>query len=101
MVSGVGRKSSGAPALTVPWKSGEVRVLGAASMSKFVDKHDLQLDVGEPTDSEFAAACEHIVRDLLEGVRHGFFKMTISVEREQSNKTSITIEAGKSFRFIV
>ena len=62
-------------------------------MSKFVDKHNL----GEPTDSEFAAACEHIVGDLLEGVRHGFFKMTISVEREQSNKISITVEAGTAF----
>ena len=73
-------------------------------MSKHVDKHNLkaiQLDVGEPSGGELTAACEHIVRELLEGVRHGFFKMTIAVEKIQSSKTSITVEAGKSTRFIV
>ncbi len=73
-------------------------------MSKFVDKHNLkaiQLDVGESPGGELTAACEHIVRQLVEGVHHGFSKMTIVVEKVQSNKTSITVEAGKSYRFVV
>ena len=73
-------------------------------MSKFVDKRNLkaiQLDVGEPAGGELTEACEHIVRELLDGLGHGFFKMTIAVEKVQSSKTSITVEAGKSTRFVV
>jgi hypothetical protein len=74
-------------------------------MSRFEDKHHtlkaIQLDSDEPAGGELLAACEHIVRELLDGVHHGFSKMNISVEKGQSNKISITVEAGKSFRFIV
>lgn len=72
-------------------------------MSKFVDKRDLkaiQLNLDEPVGGELTEACEHIVRELLAGVHHGFFRMTIIVEKVQSNKTSITVEAGKSVRFV-
>jgi hypothetical protein len=72
-------------------------------MSKVVDRRELnvsELNIGEPIGGEFMAACEHIVHELLGGVRHGYSKMTIAVEKVQANKTSITVESGKSFRFI-
>jgi hypothetical protein len=50
---------------------------------------------------ELKQACEHIVRELMDGVRHGFSEMTVKVETMQSKKKSVTIVAGKSYRFIV
>ena len=41
-----------------------------------------------------------MVRELHEGVRHGFFEMTVTVETLQAKKRCITIKAGKSYRFI-
>jgi hypothetical protein len=36
-------------------------------------------------------ACEHMVRELKEGVRHGFFEMTVTVEMMQSNHAVVGI----------
>jgi hypothetical protein len=47
------------------------------------------------------AACEHMTRELIEGVHHGFFEMVVTVELMQSKKKCITIKAGKSHRFVV
>ena len=65
------------------------------------DLHMIHFDTGEPAGSELKAVCEHIVRELLDGVRHGFFEMTITVETGQAKKKSITIKSGKSHRFTV
>jgi hypothetical protein len=64
------------------------------------DLDNSQVDVGEPTGGEVKLACEHMVRELLDGVRHGFFEMSVTVETVQSKKKYITIKAGKSHRFI-
>jgi hypothetical protein len=61
---------------------------------------DLRIDL-ESAGGELQAACEHIVRELIEGVRHGFFEMNVKVEIMQSKKTRITVMAGKSHRFVV
>ena len=58
------------------------------------------IHAGEFNGGELKAACEHIVRELVDGVRHGFFEMTVTVETMQAKKKSITIKAGKSYRFI-
>jgi len=55
----------------------------------------------EPSGEELKAACEHLVRELLEEVRHGFGDITVSVETTQSKKKAITIKSGKSYRFVV
>jgi hypothetical protein len=71
-----------------------------ATMTKVVDRHELnvnELNIGEPIGGELMTACEHIVRELLGGVRHGYSKMTIGVEKVQANKTSITVKASGSF----
>ena len=65
------------------------------------DLHMIHFDTGEPAGSELQVACEHMVRELLDGVRHGFFEMTVTVETGQAKKKSITIRSGKSHRFIV
>jgi hypothetical protein len=65
------------------------------------DLNTIQVDAGEPASGEVIAACEHVVRELVDGVRHGFFEMTVTVETMQSKKKSVTIKAGKSHRFIV
>jgi hypothetical protein len=54
-----------------------------------------------PTGGELKAACEHMARELVDGVQHGFFEMIVTVEMMQSKKKCITIKAGKSHRFIV
>jgi hypothetical protein len=53
------------------------------------------------TGRQTQEACEHMIRELVEGIRHGFFEMTVTVEIMQSKKRCITIKAGKSLRFIV
>jgi hypothetical protein len=65
------------------------------------DFNTIQLDAVEPGGGELKAACEHMVRELVDGVRHGFFEMIVTVETGQSKKKSITIKAGKSHRFTV
>ena len=72
-------------------------------MSKHVGNRDLnvsELNFGQPIVGELKTALEHIARELLDGVRHGYSKMNIAVEKVQANKTSITVESGKSFRFV-
>ena len=63
------------------------------------DPNNIQPDAGEPPEGELKAA-EHMVRELHEGVRHGFFEMSVTVETLQAKKRCITIKAGKSYRFI-
>jgi len=61
---------------------------------------DIQIDA-ESSHEGLEAACEHMARELIEGVRHGFFEMVVTVEMMQSKKKCITIKAGKSHRFVV
>jgi hypothetical protein len=51
--------------------------------------------------SELERAFEQIRRELREGARHGFFKMTVACEITTGHKRRIVVEAGKSFVFTV
>jgi hypothetical protein len=62
--------------------------------------NDVQIDSGSAREG-LKAACEHMTRELVEGVHHGFFEMVVTVEIMQSKKKCITIKAGKSHRFVV
>jgi hypothetical protein len=64
------------------------------------DFNDMQIDA-ESSSGGLRAACEHMTRELVEGVHHGFFEMLVTVEMMQSKKKCITIKAGKSHRFVV
>jgi hypothetical protein len=41
-----------------------------------------------PEGRELKSACEHMARELVEGVRHGFFEMSVTVEMMQSKKNA-------------
>jgi len=65
------------------------------------DFNRIQLETGDPTGGELKAACDHVVRELVSGVQHGFSEIVITIGTVQSKKKSITIKAGKTHRFIV
>ena len=65
------------------------------------DFNTIQLETHESTGGELKAACDHVVRELVSGVQHGFSEIVITIETVQSKKKSITIKAGKTHRFIV
>jgi hypothetical protein len=65
------------------------------------ETNSIQIHTDASEGGELKAACEHMARELIDGVRHGFFEMTVAVEIMQSKKRCITIRAGKSYRFIV
>jgi hypothetical protein len=55
----------------------------------------------ESPGGELKAACDHMVNELLGGVRHGFFKMNVEMETVQGKRKQVTIESGKNYRFTV
>jgi hypothetical protein len=57
--------------------------------------------MGQRTQAELEAACERMARELMSGVKHGFFEMTVTVQVSHPGKKAITIKAGKCFRFVV
>jgi hypothetical protein len=65
------------------------------------DLNDLQTDDGTSSGGQLMAACQHLTNELVDGVRHGFFEMTVSVEIMQSKKRRIIVKAGKSRQFII
>jgi hypothetical protein len=60
-----------------------------------------QDDTGEANGNPLQDACEQMTRLLTDGVKHGFFAMTVEVETVQSKRRRITIRAGKSYQFVV
>ena len=62
------------------------------------ESYSIQIDAA---DGELMPACEHIVRELIRGVRHGFYEMNVKVELMPSKKKCITVRAGKSQRFVI
>jgi hypothetical protein len=53
------------------------------------------------TDDSIDAASEHILRELKDGVQHGFFRMEVTVEVIPAKKKCITVRSGKSYRFVI
>jgi hypothetical protein len=66
------------------------------------ESYTIQIDSsGESAGGELMRACEHIVRELIDGVRHGFFEMSVTVEMMPTKKKCVTVRAGKSYRFVI
>jgi hypothetical protein len=65
------------------------------------DLNDPHTDYGTSSGGQLMAACEHLTNELVEGVRHGFFEMTVFVEMMPSKKRRIIVKAGKSYQFII
>ena len=51
--------------------------------------------------SELDAAVEKLLVEVREGVKHGFFDISISCEIMHGQKRRLTIKAGKNYRFII
>jgi len=49
----------------------------------------------------FEDACAFIEERLLDGVRHGFFSLSIDVETEAGGRRAVTVRCGTSHRFII
>lgn len=51
--------------------------------------------------SELDRATERLLHEVAEGLRHGFFRYTVSCETVKGKRRRLTISAGKSYRFII
>ena len=60
-----------------------------------------EIDAHVSAGDRITLACEHMARELVAGVSHGFFEMVVTVETTQAKKRQIMIRAGKSYRFVV
>jgi len=57
-----------------------------------------------PTDrnkSVLDQAMERLSREVLDGLQHGFFELTVSCEIVNGKKRGLTIKAGKNHRFTI
>jgi len=51
--------------------------------------------------SELDEAIEKLVREVKEGLKHGFFDFAVSCESVKGGKRRLTIKAGKSHQFMI
>ena len=57
-----------------------------------------------PTDSNkpaLAQAMDRLSREVRDGLRHGFFELTVACEIVKGGKRGLTIKAGKNHRFTI
>jgi hypothetical protein len=54
-----------------------------------------------PTDDQLQRALDYVRRQLLDGLRHGFFECTISCEIIKDRKRRLLVKAGKSEQFTI
>ena len=50
---------------------------------------------------QFREASERLNQIFAEGLRHGHFRCTISINIRKANRRELVIEAGKSHKFII
>ena len=51
--------------------------------------------------SELKKAMERLDQEVHDGLRHGFFELTVGCELVQGRRRCLTIKAGKSHRFTI
>ena len=54
--------------------------------------------VGE-AEATLDAALERIIREIKDGLKHGFFEYTIECQIVKGGKRGLVMKAGKNFRF--
>jgi hypothetical protein len=72
-----------------------------AAVTECMNGSDTRMTPTRPTENPLQDACEQMTRLLTDGVKHGFFAMTVEAETVQSKRRRITIRAGKSYQFVV
>ena len=59
----------------------------------------------KPTDSHHKSqidqAKERLIREIEDGLRHGFFDFAVAGEMVNGKKRRMTIKAGKNYRFTI
>lgn len=50
---------------------------------------------------QLSEAFEHLNQLVIDGLRHGFFRCTISSDIVKGNRRELVIEAGKSHKFTI
>lgn len=50
---------------------------------------------------QFCEAVEHLVKIVIDGLRHGHFRFVISGDIRKQEKRELLIEAGKSHKFTI
>lgn len=58
----------------------------------------------KPTNSNkpaLAQAMDRLSREVRDGLRHGFFELTVACEIVKGGKRGLTIKAGKNHRFTI
>jgi hypothetical protein len=53
---------------------------------------------GIPVES-FAEAMAKVTEIILDGLRHGFFEMSVSCDIEGGRRRVLTVKSGKSYRY--
>jgi hypothetical protein len=48
-----------------------------------------------------AEAMDRLRREIQDGLRHGFFELTVTCELVKGKKRGLTIKAGKNHRFTI
>jgi hypothetical protein len=61
----------------------------------------LQADAGRSGGPQFGEAFDRLVQIILDGLRHGHFRCTISSGIGKGNRRELVIEAGKSHKFTI
>jgi hypothetical protein len=56
---------------------------------------------GAPHTCGLARALDHVRDQLLDGLRHGFFEVTITCEIVKDRKRRLVVKAGKSEQFTI
>ena len=52
-------------------------------------------------ESVLERAMERLYREVRDGLRHGFFELTVAGEIVKGGKRGLTIKAGKNHRFVI
>jgi hypothetical protein len=52
-------------------------------------------------NSTLEQAMQRLTREVRDGLRHGFFELTVACEIVKGGKRGLTIKAGKNHRFTI
>ena len=60
-----------------------------------------ETSAGQPGGPQFREAFERLVQIVVDGLRHGHFRCTVSSGIGKGNRRELVIEAGKSHKFTI
>lgn len=73
----------------------------AASRPIHTTREDDLTTTSDRQRSPLDEAMERLLREVRDGLRHGFFELTVTGEIVKGGRRGLTIKAGKSHRFTI